>query len=64
MTNTHFLTLQRQVVLAIVLFADDALLVEVGQLWVDGEFAELIARLGEEIRCVSTGCGPVRVIEY
>ena len=57
---TYLFTLQGRVVLALVLFADDAQLGEVAQLWVDGELTELIVRLGEEVRGVCTSCDPVQ----
>jgi len=44
--NTHLLTLQRRVVFALVLFADDAQLGEVAQLRVYRELTELIVSPG------------------
>jgi hypothetical protein len=57
--NTHLLTLQRRIGLALVLFADDTKFGKVAQLRVDGELAEFIVGLDEEICRVCTGCDPV-----
>ena len=58
--NTHLLTLQRQVIFTLVFFADNAQLGEVTQLWVYGEFTELIANPGQEVHGMCTGCNHVQ----
>lgn len=58
----HLLTLQRRVVLALFLFADDTKLGKVAQLRVDGEVAKLVVGPGEEVCRVCTSREPVRVI--